>query len=78
MPLGRDVKAYEPGVYGVEMLKRLYRLLYDSAKAAKPDALINCSNCHPYLAETTDQVRLHDYDSRQRSIKSVMKFRRCV
>ena len=75
LPRGKDVKAYEPGVYGVEMLKRLYRLLYDSAKAAKPDALINCSNCHPYLAETTDQVRLHDYDSRQRSVKSVMKFR---
>ena len=76
MPLGEDIQAHEKGVYGIELLRRFYELIYKAAKAAKPDALINNSNCHPYLAEFTDQVRLHDYDYNMRSIRNCMKFRR--
>ena len=42
------------------------KLIYDTAKAVKPDALINCSPCHPYFANVCDQARLHDYDERRR------------
>jgi len=75
MPLGAGLRTFEPGVYGVELLKRMMTLLYDSAKAAKPDALINCSACHPYFAEVTDQVRLHDYYGGMRHSVDVMKHR---
>ena len=61
MPLGKNLKTYERGVYGIELLKRMISLLYESAKAAKPDCLINTSCAHPYFAEVTDQSRLHDY-----------------
>ena len=74
MPLGKYVTPHEP-VYGVELLKRMYRLLRDCAKAAKPDALINCSCAHPYFDEIADQVRLHDYDGVLRSAPEVMGYR---
>ena len=35
----------------LELLKRLVTLFYESAKAAKPDCLINTSCGHPYFAE---------------------------
>ncbi|MEG0693218.1 MAG: hypothetical protein RR444_09090 [Oscillospiraceae bacterium] len=75
-PKGKGVCAYEKGIYGIELVKRLLMLLYRSAKAVKPDALINCSGCHPYFAEVTDQARLHDYHSTMRSVKSCMLFRK--
>ena len=61
MPLGKDISIHAKGIYGVELLKRLLQMLYTYAKEAKPEALINNSCCHPYFAEVTDQVRLHDY-----------------
>ena len=42
------------------------KLIYDAAQEVKPDALINCSPCHPYFAHICDQARLHDYDYRRR------------
>ena len=51
-------------------------LYYKAAKAVKKDALINNSVCHPYFAETTDQLRLHDYQSSLRNQMEVMKYRR--
>lgn len=61
MPLGKYVSCHEPGVYGVELLKRYLMLIHDCAKQVKPDALINCSCAHPYFDEITDQCRMHDY-----------------
>lgn len=74
MPLGRYVTPHEP-VYGVELLKRYYLLIRESAKAAKPDALINCSCAHPYFDEIADQVRLHDYNGAMRCEPEVMRYR---
>lgn len=74
MPLGKYVTPHEP-VYGVELLKRMYLLIRDCAKAAKPDALINCSCAHPYFDEIADEVRLHDYDGVLRSAPEVMGYR---
>ena len=61
MPLGKYVSCHEPGVYGVELLKRFFMLIRECAKQVKPDALINCSCAHPYFDEVTDQCRMHDY-----------------
>lgn len=61
MPLGKGLSTIEKNVYGIELLKRMFSLFYECAKAAKADALINNSCCNPYFSEVTDQVRLHDY-----------------
>ncbi|HOE60838.1 MAG TPA: hypothetical protein P5125_07700 [Kiritimatiellia bacterium] len=75
MPLGRNLATHERNVYGIELLKRLMTLFYESAKAVKPDCLINNSCCHPYFAEVTDQCRLHDYNGQLRSLWEVREFR---
>ena len=75
MPLGKNLVTRQPGVYGIELLKRMMKLLYDSAKAVKPDCLINNSCAHPYFAEVTDQCRLHDYPGQLRSLWEVREFR---
>ncbi len=62
MPLGKYVTCHEKGVYGVELLKRFFLMMRDFSKAAKEDALINCSCGHPYFDEIVDQCRIHDYN----------------
>lgn len=71
MPYGSRAVSHS-GEYGVELLKRLFQLIYTAAKEVKPDALINASPCHPYFAECCDQLRLHDYYGFRRNIKEVM------
>lgn len=46
--------------WGMELLYRYQKTIYDAAKAAKPDALITSSTVHPYFYDTFDMVRLHD------------------
>jgi hypothetical protein len=75
MPLGKNLATHQPGVYGIELLKRMMTLLHDSAKAVKPDCLINNSCAHPYFADVTDQCRLHDYNGQLRSLWEVRAFR---
>ena len=40
LPVGVPVQAHEPGVYGVEMIRRLFQIIFDETKKVKPDALI--------------------------------------
>ena len=75
MPLGKYVSCHEKGVYGVELLKRFFVMMCDFAKAAKPDALINCSCAHPYFDEIVDQARIHDYWGTMRNAPEVMGHR---
>ncbi len=65
-------------ICGVELIKAWMQLVYDTAKAIKPDALVNTSCAHPYLTETVDMPRIHDYMSQQRSAVSVMGWRRDI
>ena len=67
--------ARERGVAGMELMRRYYKAIYDLSKAEKADALINTSVAHPYFGDVFDQIRLHDYNSAQRSTVSIMKFR---
>ncbi len=71
----KEIRTYEKGVYGIELVKRMMKLFYDAAKEAKPDALINNSCAHPYFAEITDQVRIHDYSDSMRAMMPVMEYR---
>ena len=66
---------YEKGVWGLELMKRLFSAIYTAAKEAKPDALINMSSLHPYFTEVCDQFRIHDYNANVRSPLSTMRYR---
>ena len=70
------IRPYDRSVFGLELVRRMVELFYQAAKAAKPDALINNSCAHPYFADITDQVRLHDYRDSMRSMMPVMEYRR--
>ena len=73
-PKGKDFKTYS-GKYGAELLHDLMVFIYDTAKRFKPDALINCSPCHPYFAHVCDQARLHDYQYEQRDCAEDLEMR---
>ena len=73
MPYGPTAHSYG-GLYGIELLKCYIKLIYDAAKDVKPDALINCSPCHPYFNEVCDQARLHDPGG-FRNHKQIMAYR---
>ncbi|MBQ6066680.1 MAG: hypothetical protein IJK89_07635 [Clostridia bacterium] len=75
LPRTAGMQTWQKGVYGVELMKCLFEAIYQFAKDAKPDALINMSALHPYFAGNCDQFRLHDYDAYVRSPLSTMRFR---
>ncbi len=57
-PHGRvSVKGSE---WGLELLYLLQKDIYESAKKAKPDALVTSSTLHPMFHDTFDMMRLHD------------------
>jgi hypothetical protein len=61
--------------YGCELLYRLQKEIYDAAKSAKPDALINSSTVHPYFYDAFDMVRLHDLNKSDVDVFTAMKAR---
>ena len=75
LPRMAGMTTYQKDVYGVELMKCLFEAIYQFAKDAKPDALINVSALHPYFAGNCDQFRIHDYDAYVRSPLSTMHFR---
>ena len=46
--------------WGIALLHRLLRLVYEGAKAAKPDALVVTHAASPLFADVTDMIRLND------------------
>lgn len=75
MPRGRRARSHS-GAYGTQLLLELLRMIREIAKSVKPNALINCSPCHPIFAGIPDQCRLHDYDDAMRGYEEEMAFRR--
>ena len=75
MPRGRRARSHS-GAYGTQLLLELLRMIREIAKSVKPNALINCSPCHPIFAGIPDQCRLHDYDDAMRGYEEEMTFRR--
>jgi hypothetical protein len=58
-PTGRALSAHGPG-WGVALLHRLLQVVYEAAKAAKPDALLITQTPHPAFVDVSDMVRLND------------------
>jgi hypothetical protein len=58
-PSGRGLAGSE-GTWGIALLHRLLGVLYDAAKAAKPDALVMTHTPHPSFVDVTDMIRLND------------------
>ncbi len=64
--------------WGIELLKLYTKLLYDSAKAAKPDSLIITHTANPYFAECTDMIRLNDIYVGCREVADMMRHRQRI
>ncbi|NJD04174.1 MAG: hypothetical protein FIA99_16625 [Ruminiclostridium sp.] len=58
-PTGKKLKAYGE-IWGIELLKKLYDIIYDEAKKVKPDAYIMAHSPNPYFADVIDVLRLND------------------
>ena len=78
IPEGEKIETFENGIYGVELIKRWLELVKTVSKQVKPDALMNVSCAHPYMASVSDEIRIHDYHSQQRAACSVMGYRRDI
>jgi len=59
MPEGPGLKSLGD-LYGFELLRAYFRLVYDSAKTAKHDALISIYGANPYFNDCCDMVRVGD------------------
>jgi hypothetical protein len=46
--------------WGIALLHELLRVMYEGAKAAKPDALVITQTPHPGFVDVTDMIRLND------------------
>jgi len=62
-------------LWGLELLYRLQKEIYQTAKKIKPDALITSSTVHPYFHDTFDMVRLHDTGVITSDVFAAMKAR---
>jgi hypothetical protein len=58
-PTGTAATTHGPG-WGIALLHELLRVVYNAAKAAKPDALVVTHTPHPSFVDVTDMVRLND------------------
>lgn len=73
-PRGYAVQTHS-GEYGVELMHTWLKIMYETAKEIKPDALISNFSAHPYFTQFVDRTRCHDYRDDMRSIRSVMAYR---
>jgi hypothetical protein len=74
-PTGSGLRVHQDGVWGVELLKRLFSIIYSAAKEAKGDALIITQTANPYFGDVTDMLRLNDICSDFRSVVPTMEHR---
>lgn len=51
--------------WGLELMRDYLTMVYDAAKAVKPDALVMCHCPHPYLNDKLDMIRLNDVNMSQ-------------
>ena len=71
LPTGAGLKNHE-NLWGLELQKRYLDILYETAHQTKKDVCISTFVAHPYLADTSDMVRLADmYHSRLSSLRAM-------
>jgi len=57
MPPGMQVHGK---LWGIELVKQAHTNMYQAAKQAKPDALVETQCCNPYFRDVCDMLRLND------------------
>jgi hypothetical protein len=76
---GMDFPAGSGRLFGIEAVRSCMRLLYETAKEVKPDALVIGQSPNPYLADVQDMIRLGDmYAVKADSVLDEMTFRAAV
>ncbi len=65
IPSGPGCTLADDSVWGLELMRAYLAMVYDGAKAIKPDALIMCHCPHPYLQDKCDMIRLNDVNMRR-------------
>jgi hypothetical protein len=71
LPVGPGLKNHE-NLWGLELQKRYLDILYEEAHKTKPEVCVSTFAAHPYLAATSDMVRLADmYHSRLSPLQSM-------
>ena len=73
-PIGKNFKAFGT-IWGIELLKKQYSIIYDEAKKIKPDALIIGNSPNPYFADVIDILRLNDIHDKDEEIVKRMAHR---
>ncbi len=61
-PSGHSLQAHGPE-WGINLLHHLLAILYDAAKATKPDALVITQTPNPQFVDVTDMLRLNDVNT---------------
>ena len=61
-------------LWGLELMKRYLRIIYEEAKQVKSEALIMTHTPHPYLADVVDMIRLNDINGRK-DVNQAMQLR---
>lgn len=73
LPIGPGLKNHE-NLWGTELQKRYLDILYEVAHATKKDVCVSTFVANPYLADTSDMVRLADmYHSRLSSLRAMQQ-----
>lgn len=63
IPSGPHLTLHDESIWGLELMRAYLAMVYDGAKAIKPDALIMCHCPHPYLQDKCDMIRLNDVNT---------------
>jgi hypothetical protein len=74
VPRGAGYRPYGP-LWGMEMLLDYVRLIHNSLKAAKPDAMMMTHCGNPHFSDITDVLRLNDLFFDKLDIRDEMAFR---
>jgi hypothetical protein len=62
IPIGRDITTYAD-LYGFELQRAYFELMYTSATAVKADACVSLFSANPYFRDVCNSVRLGDHYS---------------
>ncbi|MEI6165735.1 MAG: hypothetical protein WCS52_00925 [bacterium] len=73
-PLGPGLRN-TGNIWGLELQRCYLRIVYDEAKACKPEALVGTFFANPYLADLSDVVRTADQFSIKSSPEDTMRHR---
>lgn len=63
IPSGPHCTLHDETIWGLELMRAYLAMVYDGAKAIKPDALVMCHCPHPYLQDKCDMIRLNDVNT---------------